>query len=107
MIDYIQEAGARNDLLPNKRFIDVLKVAHHGSRYSTSDDWLGYWQPAVAAISVGRNSYGHPSEDVLDRLMEHGVTMYRTDEHGEIQFMSSGGKLYLRTKYRAAEADHP
>lgn len=107
VIDYIQEAGARNDLLPNKRFIDVLKVAHHGSRYSTSDDWLGYWQPAVAAISVGRNSYGHPSEDVLDRLMEHGVTMYRTDEHGEIQFMSSGGKLYLRTKYRAAEADHP
>ncbi|GFR37370.1 DNA internalization-related competence protein ComEC/Rec2 [Insulibacter thermoxylanivorax] len=107
VIDYIQEAGARNVLLPDKRFIDVLKVAHHGSRYSTSDDWLGYWQPAVAAISVGRNSYGHPSEDVLGRLMEHGVKMYRTDEHGEIQFMSSGGKLYLRTKYWGTEGEHP
>lgn len=82
--------------------IDMLKVAHHGSRYSTSPEWLDYWQTATAAISVGRNNYGHPSGEVIDRLETKGITVYRTDHYGEIQYAVRKDKpLYIRVKWPA------
>jgi competence protein ComEC len=74
---------------------DVLKVAHHGSRSSTGDAFLRQARPRLAAISCGRdNSYGHPASEVLDRLEEAGVRVFRTDLHGSTTFSVRSGKLY-------------
>ena len=73
-------------LLGENRFdpADVLKVAHHGSRYATTKAFLDVVLPRDAVISVGRNFYGHPSADTLQRLDEAGCTVWRTDESGAI-----------------------
>ena len=63
---------------------DILVVGHHGSKYSTSEELLDEADPELAVISVGYNNYGHPADEVLDRLTEHGITIYRTDESGRI-----------------------
>ncbi|MCQ2516197.1 MAG: DNA internalization-related competence protein ComEC/Rec2 [Saccharofermentans sp.] len=64
---------------------DVLKVGHHGSKYSTSSALLSSCTPEVSIISVGRNnSYGHPSSATIDRLSHSGSTVYRTDQSGQI-----------------------
>jgi beta-lactamase superfamily II metal-dependent hydrolase len=66
---------------------DVLKVAHHGSAYSTSTAFLDVVKPKNAVISVGaNNSYGHPSDDTLNRLSLSGARLYRTDFDGNVTF---------------------
>ena len=65
---------------------DVLKVSHHGSKYSTSENFLKAVSPRDAIISVGNNSYGHPNQDVLQRLMKNGIKTFRTDEVGDIVY---------------------
>ncbi|WP_341278442.1 ComEC/Rec2 family competence protein [Paenibacillus sp. FSL H8-0537] len=78
--------------------IDVLKVAHHGSRYSTAANWLERWQPLSAAISAGAtNSYGHPHGDVLGRLKAAGAEVRRTDQDGEIEYRAASERLLVRT----------
>ena len=66
--------------------IDILKVSHHGSRFSTSVNFLEQIKPKEAVISVGKNMYGHPSPDVLKRLEEKNVIVRRTDTDGDIQY---------------------
>ncbi len=73
-------------VLPHIEPVDVLKVAHHGSRSSTSDVWLDLVRPQEAVISVGKNSYGHPHGDVMDRLKIRNIAAYRTDELGSITY---------------------
>ncbi len=63
---------------------DVLKVAHHGAKSSTSRLFLKMTSPSAAVISVGHNSYGHPADETLARLSEAGVSVYRTDLHGAV-----------------------
>ncbi len=65
---------------------DILKVGHHGSKYSTSPAFLRRVAPKAAVISVGRNSYGHPSETVTSRLTAEGIPYYRTDVNGSLFF---------------------
>ena len=69
---------------------DVLKVAHHGSAYSSSAVFLAAVQPHVAVISVGPNSYGHPSPDTISRLQSAGGVVYRTDQSGNITVSIDG-----------------
>jgi competence protein ComEC len=74
-------------LIANHSFdlnVDVLKVAHHGSKYSTSDAFLDATTPEIGVISVGENSYGHPANETLSRLFGHDVTVLRTDQLGTI-----------------------
>ncbi|WP_164931645.1 DNA internalization-related competence protein ComEC/Rec2 [Longirhabdus pacifica] len=79
--------------------IEVLKVAHHGSKYATTSEWLSYWKPKQAVISVGGNNrYGHPNDNVLDRLEANHVEVYRTDMHGEVQFFVSENEMKMRCK---------
>ena len=79
---------------------DVLKVAHHGSRTSSTEEFLATVHPAFALISVGlENSYGHPNRDVVERLREHGAMVLRTDEDGLISVRSDGQRLYV-DRYR-------
>lgn len=64
---------------------EILKVSHHGSRYSSDMDFLMAVEPRAAIISCGKNNvYGHPHEDVLNRLEKAGTEIYRTDEDGSI-----------------------
>ncbi len=71
--------------------VDVLKVGHHGSRTSTSEELLRLATPKYAAISYGEgNSYGHPHLEVVERLKKHGVEVHGTGEEGTIVFVSDG-----------------
>jgi len=75
---------------------DVLKVAHHGSKTSSTPDFLERLQPAFAIISAGfENSYGHPHPSVLERLAEHHIATFRTDRDGLITIRSDGRRLYI------------
>ena len=64
--------------------IELLFVGHHGSKRSTGDAWLDAIAPDAAIISVGYNSYGHPTSDTLERLQAHHIPIYRTDQMGDI-----------------------
>jgi competence protein ComEC len=71
--------------------VRVLKVAHHGSRTSSSLELLSAWRPQIALISAGRgNTFGHPAPEVLRRLAMIGSTVLRTDLHGQIRFETDG-----------------
>ena len=77
----------------------VLKVAHHGSKTSTTSQFLAAVDPEVAVISVGEdNPFGHPSPEVMERLIDTlgEDNVYRTDEDGTIEFITDGEKLWVR-----------
>lgn len=77
---------------------EFLKIAHHGSKTSTSAELLARVAPRVAAISVGENNpFGHPHPDVLERLTSLGVRVFRTDRDGAITALSDGQALRVRT----------
>lgn len=74
----------------------VLKVAHHGSCTSTSEEFLHAIEPQLAVVSVGENRFGHPCSDVLERLKDRPV--YRTDKHGSIEVITDGKLLWVVTE---------
>jgi len=69
----------------------VLKVGHHGSKYSSWKLFLDRVKPQISAISVGVNNYGHPTEATLERLKDEGSAVFRTDTGGRIHLRSTGG----------------
>lgn len=72
----------------NKLKANVLKVAHHGSNSSSTNDLLKYVRPNIALIGVGENNtYGHPNEEVIKRLNDINCKIYRTDKNGEIEII--------------------
>ena len=74
--------------------LDVLKVAHHGSRFSTNENLLDQTHPKAAIISSGAsNTYGHPSQTVLERLTAHRIPVYRTDRDGAITYDLETGSI--------------
>ncbi len=78
---------------------DLLKVAHHGAKGSTSMWMAGETMPAAAVISVGRNSYGHPAESTMALLEETGAEIYRTDQRGAVTVrIFKGGRMIVRTE---------
>ena len=78
--------------------VDVLKVAHHGSRTSSTEEFIEATRPAFAIVSVGPdNSYGHPTAEVLGRLNDKQTEVLRTDRVGLVRFDSDGHHLELHT----------
>ena len=76
--------------------IDVLKVGHHGSKTSSSKEFINEIKPNYSIISVGKNNrYGHPNKEVLDNLKKSKI--YRTDFNGSILFKAKNNKLYIET----------
>lgn len=77
---------------------DILKIAHHGSKYSSCEEFLDEVKPKVAVISVGKNNYGHPSNHVIEKLRKKGIMVYRTDIFGAIGIINRKGKVTVCTK---------
>lgn len=90
--------------------IDVLKVAHHGSRYSSTEDFLDATQPELAVYSAGvGNRYGHPAQETLARLTASGATVLGTDRCGTVHVGTDGASYVvfsgsLKTEFRSQAA---
>jgi competence protein ComEC len=77
--------------------VDVLKINHHGSDTSSTTEFIDALTPSVAYINVDRdNRHGHPSIDVVNQLKERGITIYRTDLQGTIEFNCIFGLTYKK-----------
>ena len=80
----------------NLKDIDVLKVGHHGSKTSSSKEFIDEVNPKCSVISVGKNNrYGHPNKEVLENLEQSNI--YRTDQDGSIIFKIKNNKLKIET----------
>ena len=66
--------------------VDYIKISHHGSKNGTSEKLVQILKPNVAIISVGKNSYGHPNEEVINLLKKYNIKILRTDEIGDIVY---------------------
>lgn len=100
------EEPEEEDLLASRSDLtaDVLKVAHHGSAYTSSTQFLQAVAPQLAVISCGAgNSYGHPHTELLQRLEELEIPICRTDLQGEITVHSDGAELTISTEGEAEE----
>ena len=80
----------------NLHNVDVLKVGHHGSKTSSSKEFIDEINPRYSIISVGKNNrYGHPNDNVLDNLEDSKI--YRTDQDGSVMFEIKNNKLKIET----------
>ena len=71
--------------------VDLVKIGHHGSKTSTSEEFLGLIKPEYAVVLTGpNNKYGHPSKETMDKLKERSIEVHRSDECGDIIFSSTG-----------------
>ncbi|HYL62115.1 MAG TPA: DNA internalization-related competence protein ComEC/Rec2 [Candidatus Methylomirabilis sp.] len=85
---------------------DVLKVGHHGSKNSTTADFLAALRPQIAVISAGEdNPYGHPNAELLERLANAGVRTLRTDRNGAVQILTDGKRLDVSCFVACIEAE--
>lgn len=85
----------------NLEDVDFLKVAHHGSSSSSSNEFIEETTPSIAAISCGyKNNYGHPHKSTLDTLKKYNVKIFRTDINGDLVFYSDGSKIFTTKKYK-------
>ena len=95
---FMGDAGVEEELIEkyNLKDIDVLKVGHHGSKTSSSKEFIDEINPKYSIISVGKNNrYGHPNDSVLNNLKSSKI--YRTDVDGSIMFKIKNNKLQIET----------
>jgi len=71
----------------------ILKIGHHGSKYSTCDAFLDAVDPGFAVIQVGKNNYGHPNPKVIEKCEQKGIIVLRNDTHGCVGFSLSGDEI--------------
>lgn len=76
--------------------VTIVKVPHHGSRYSLVPEFYQQMKPRFAVISVGNNNFGHPAPEVIEYLKNQGAVVYRTDQDGAVTFISDGIKLQVK-----------
>jgi len=87
------------DRFPEKINTDILKVGHHGSKTSTSEIFLENTSPEFSILSYGENSYGHPHEEVLQRLNQSGGEILKTKERATIVARSSGQEIFIENLF--------
>ena len=95
------EQDAEQDMVASGQDLtcDLYVVGHHGSSSSTSEELLDAASPAYAFLSVGEdNPYGHPTAQTLNALQQHEITLYRTDQQGEVTVYSDGQKCWFSTE---------
>ncbi len=95
-LTYIRDTEVDRALISQLDHLAVLKVAHHGSRYATSEDFLRTVNAACAVISCGANNrYGHPSEETVERLQEKNMKIYDTRYEGQISVCTDGDRMRI------------
>jgi competence protein ComEC len=102
------ETEEENEILKNNKDLksDVIKIGHHGSKSSSSKSFLNAVKPEYAVISVGKNNtYGHPTQTVLDRLTSLKTTVYRTDLQGDITMISDGKEITVSTEKNVSPSE--
>ena len=83
---------AEEEEVKKKADCDIIKVPHHGSKYSSSEDFVKKVGADAAVIQVGKNNFGHPAQSVIERYEESGIMVYRTDRDGAVSIdINSGG----------------
>ncbi|CZR97283.1 ComEC family competence protein [Clostridioides difficile] len=93
------EEGTEKEILSKLSKVDLLKVAHHGSRSSSSQAFLDKVDPEYAVLLVGKgNSYGHPHQETMNKLEKMGVKVHRSDECSDIIFESTGDGVFTSCK---------
>ena len=100
-IEQIAEKEILKHYKDNSKLLNstILKVAHHGSKTSSTQEFLEAVRPKISLIGVGENNkFGHPNDDVINRLENIGSKIYRTDKMGEISiFVDKKGKIRIAT----------
>ncbi len=76
--------------------IELLKVGHHGSKYSSTVPFLDTIKPEISLISTGKNSYGHPTPEAIERLKAIGSQIFRTDQDGDVHLITDGKKYWVK-----------
>lgn len=100
------DGESKNEKTRNWPKTDVLKVGHHGSNTSTSEEFLKQVLPQYAVIMVGKdNSYGLPKDKILERLENQNVTIYRTDRNGTIEMISDGNEIRVNSPFSSKSLD--
>jgi competence protein ComEC len=95
------EASEEEKLINNVKNldIDILKVGHHGSITSTTENFVNTTTPSISLISVGTRFKSIPGEEVIKRLNSVNSRIYRTDKNGAIVVKIDRGRMYVETKY--------
>ena len=97
---FVGDIGAETEkkLLPDLEDVDFLKVGHHGSRYSSCQEFLDVVRPEMAVISCSAtNRYGHPSKETVERLENAGANIWYTMKNGAVTVTTDGEKMWLDT----------
>jgi len=96
------EAESESAMLMTNEMIldaDIMKLGHHGSSTSNTEDFLKAVSPEIAIVSCGKNNdYGHPHREVVSLMGKLDIPLYRTDEHGDITIVTDGGSYTVQTK---------
>ncbi|MEK7550888.1 MAG: hypothetical protein AAB535_03860 [Patescibacteria group bacterium] len=90
--DSVSDLIARNW---TKGTIEYIKVPHHGSKNGLSENLIKVSMPKLAVVSLGKNSYGHPHEKILQMLNDKKINIYRTDLEGDIEVVTDGKKYWV------------
>lgn len=77
---------------------DILKVGHHGSKFSSSRNFIKEVSPKIAVIQVGKNTYGHPTKETISRLSAAGAKIYRNDGDGMVKLIFGPGYVEVETE---------
>ncbi len=95
------EKEAESQIINSKHSIEstILKLAHHGSKTSSTEEFLQRVKPQVALVGVGENNnFGHPNQEIVDRINENNIQLYRTDKMGEIEItVNKKGEIKIKT----------
>lgn len=95
--DFLLTADASLEMMNKvKGDFEVVKMPHHGSKYSFNEDVLNNIKMKLAIFTVGKNNFNHPSPEVIDLLEKNDIKYYRTDRDGNIQIVTDGKKLFLK-----------
>jgi competence protein ComEC len=83
--------------LSSEKDFQIIKIPHHGSKTSSTQEFIQAIDPETAVISVGaNNSFNHPSDEVMDRLDEGAITALRTDQKGAVEIISNGEYIDIK-----------
>jgi len=96
----IESEGIQSIISNNYSNIDIIKIPHHGSSQAVTPSLIDTFNPKVAVIQVGKNTYGHPHKSVVDLLEKNNIIVLRNDKHGAIIIKKKGTSIEVKTAFK-------